>query len=108
MPSALLRFLSILLFLFACNFISAQQVRTSFKGLVVDEADLPVPGVTIMVLSAADSILVQFASSDEQGNFILKNVPPGNHLINFFIPRHADHLQACFIRGGKGNRPWKN
>lgn len=83
MPSALLRFLSILLFLFACNFISAQQVRTSFKGLVVDEADLPVPGVTIMVLSAADSILVQFASSDEQGNFILKNVPPGNHLINF-------------------------
>jgi len=62
--------------------MSAQAPRTTFKGIIVDESKLSVPGATIMVLNAADSVLVQFTSSDPQGAFTLKNVPRGEYLLN--------------------------
>ena len=74
-------FLCISCFCFAIQ-MSAQAPRTTFKGIIVDESNLPVPGATIMVLNAADSVLVQFTSSDPQGAFTLKNVPRGEYLLN--------------------------
>ena len=62
--------------------ISAQQIRTTFKGIVIDETDLPLPGVTVMVLNAADSVLVQFAATDPQGAFIVRDIPKGEYLLN--------------------------
>lgn len=70
------------IFLLTSVALSAQQIRTTFRGIVIDETEQTIPGVTIMVLSAADSILVQYATSDAEGNFILPGVPTGQHLLN--------------------------
>ena len=70
-------------FTLAATSLFAQQYRTTFTGTVVDETDLVIPGVTIMVLGKADSILIQYASTDTDGRFTLQNVPAGDHLLNF-------------------------
>ncbi|MDQ3017437.1 MAG: outer membrane beta-barrel protein, partial [Bacteroidota bacterium] len=62
--------------------ITAQVTKTNFKGIIHDESNQPIPGATLMILHAADSVLAQFASSDVQGAFNLKNVPKGDYLLN--------------------------
>ena len=75
--------LSILLsFIFISFSLSAQVSKTTFKGALEDEAGLPIPGATLMVLDAVDSTLVQFGTSDTQGAFTIKNIPKGNYLLN--------------------------
>lgn len=74
------------LFLFSIVFFSSNtsaQSRTTFKGTVIDESDQPLPGVTIMVLSPKDSTLIQFTSTNEQGAFIVQDVPVGDQLLHF-------------------------
>jgi len=66
-----------------CSFsLTAQVSKTTFKGMLEDEAGLPIPGATLMVLDAADSTLVVFGSSDTKGAFTIKNVPKGDYLLN--------------------------
>lgn len=62
--------------------LSAQANRSTIKGSVIDESGQPLPGVTLMVLHAADSVLAQFGSTDGEGLFILKNIPKGEYLLN--------------------------
>ena len=62
--------------------LSAQVNKSTFSGVVIDESDLPIPGATVMVLNAADSTLAQFSSSNTQGSFTVKNIPPGDYLLN--------------------------
>lgn len=64
------------------NQMSAQVNRSNVKGMLHDEIDQPVPGATIMVLNAEDSVLVQFSSSANDGSFLIKNVPKGEYLLN--------------------------
>ena len=64
------------------NAASAQENKTTFRGVVIDESDQPLPGATIMLLDAADSVLVTFTSTDQQGSFVLKNIPRGEYLLN--------------------------
>jgi hypothetical protein len=74
--------------------LHAQTNKTNFKGMVVDESDLPVPGATIMILDPKDSTLVQFGSSDPQGAFLIKNVAKGEYLFNINFLAHAPFYQA--------------
>ncbi len=62
--------------------LTAQVNKTSFKGIVTDPMDLPVPGATVMILHADDSTLVQFAATDPKGAFLVKNVAKGDYLLN--------------------------
>jgi len=59
-----------------------QVSRSNFKGFVVDGSDQPATGATLMVLNAADSVLLQFGTTDTKGAFLLKNVPKGEFLLN--------------------------
>lgn len=74
--------------------VISQVNKTTFKGKIVDESDLPVPGATIMILQATDSTLAQFGSSDQQGNFTIKNVAKGDYLINVSFLGHAPYYQT--------------
>ncbi|HEY3384932.1 MAG TPA: outer membrane beta-barrel protein [Saprospiraceae bacterium] len=62
--------------------LSAQTTKTTFKGVIEDEAGTTIPGATLMILNASDSTLVQFGSSDNEGAFTIKNVPKGDYLLN--------------------------
>ena len=78
--------------------LHAQTSKTTFKGIILDESDQPVPGATIMILDEKDSTLVQFGSSDEHGAFIIKNVPYGFYILHVNFLAHAPFYQL--IRGG--------
>src|SRR5687767_7324631 len=82
MITALYRFFPLVVLLLMTTQISAQQYRTNFKGVLYDDTDHPVPGATLMVLAPADSTLIQFATSDVDGSFIIKGVPKGDYLLN--------------------------
>ncbi|HUR30554.1 MAG TPA: carboxypeptidase regulatory-like domain-containing protein, partial [Saprospiraceae bacterium] len=82
MSSNYIRSLLMTVVLFVAMHSSAQQIRTTFKGIVIDETDLPIPGATIMVLNAADSVLIQFAATDPEGFFIVRDISKGNYLLN--------------------------
>lgn len=81
--------LSILL-LFSST-LKAQSLKLS--GVVQGEAQEPIPFATIGLLKQQDSSLIQGTISDENGNFLLKDIPEGTYLIK------AQHLQyvAKFI-----------
>ncbi len=76
--------ISFLVFLFCLYSVSifSQTGKTTFTGTILDESNQPIPGATLMVLHAADSVLAQFGSTDTQGAFTLKNVPKGEFLLN--------------------------
>ena len=59
------------------------QLRTTFTGIVIDDSEQPLPGVTIMVLAPKDSVLIQFTSTNEQGAFTIQDVPAGEQLLHF-------------------------
>lgn len=82
-PLRILPFLFILLLPSLSLF--AQVNKSTITGNVYDETDLPIPGATIMVLEVADSTLVQFGSSDNQGSFMIKNVAKGDYLLNIIF-----------------------
>ncbi len=62
--------------------IFSQSTKTTFSGTILDESNQPIPGATLMILHAVDSVLAQFGSTDPQGAFTLKNVPKGDYLLN--------------------------
>jgi hypothetical protein len=84
MMTTILRALSvsILLVIVFSSSLVAQTSKTSFKGIIEDEAGATLPGATLMILNAVDSTLVQFGSSDNQGAFMIRNVPKGDYLLN--------------------------
>lgn len=55
--------------------------KFSIKGQLVDTLRNPLPSATILLLNPKDSSLVNFVLGDANGNFTLKNVGKGEHLI---------------------------
>ncbi|MFM9986248.1 MAG: outer membrane beta-barrel protein [Flavobacteriales bacterium] len=53
--------------------------KFSIKGQVLDSMALPLPSATVMLLNLADSSLVNFAASDSQGIFEMRNVNRGDY-----------------------------
>jgi hypothetical protein len=55
--------------------------KFSIRGQLVDTLSNPLPSATILLLNPKDSSLVNFVLGDVNGNFTLKNVSKGEHLI---------------------------
>jgi len=72
------RLLTILIFSLV-PLISAAQ--SSIKGIVKDN-EHPLPGVTVLLLLAHDSILVRGVIADNDGRFIFDNIPGGAYTIS--------------------------
>src|ERR1700730_17197525 len=62
---------------------SAQGVQTgTIRGLVKDQQDLPVPGVTVTATSASLQG-PRIAITDKEGLFTIRALPPGDYQIKF-------------------------
>ncbi len=59
----------------------AKAQDTRIQGIVVDSTDQTLPGATIMLLQATDSVLVHFAITEPNGQFKLPPTAPGNYLL---------------------------
>lgn len=55
--------------------------KFSIKGQLVDTLSNPMPSATVLLLNPKDSSLVNFVVGDANGNFTIKNVSKGEHLI---------------------------
>jgi hypothetical protein len=55
--------------------VFSQQSYGTISGTVLDSLDQPLPLATVLLLQASDSVMVQFVSTDEAGNFLFKRVP---------------------------------
>ncbi len=72
----------LILFLISSIAVFGQVSKTTFTGSIQDEAELPIPGATLMILDPVDSTLIQFGTSNAQGTFTIKNVAKGEYLLN--------------------------
>ena len=50
------------------------------KGTVVDSIGEPLVGATVVLLTAKDSMLIYFTSTDDKGNFIIKSISKGKYI----------------------------
>ncbi len=64
------------------NFSQAQAPsRTTIKGILQDTLVEAVPFATVMLLSPADSALVNFTTSNDKGEFTFNNVKNSRYLL---------------------------
>lgn len=65
----------------------------NITGKMFDNAEnKSVPNAVVAILKPADSILIKFTRTDKEGNFELKNIPPGKYIFMVTHPRYADFL----------------
>lgn len=63
----------------------------TITGKMYDESESkPVAFAVIAILKPTDSILVKFTRSEKDGNFVLKDVPPGKYVLMITHPKYAD------------------
>ena len=91
--AALLALLSVALTLPASS-------QTTLVGRVHDESGSPVPGANVLLLSAADSSLVQGAVTTDDGRFAIEAVAAGTYRLRVSFVGFTEHLSAPFVLNG--------
>ncbi len=65
----------------------------SISGKIFDDTESkPVANAVIAILKPVDSILIKFTRTNKDGNFELKNVPPGKYILMVTHPTYADFV----------------
>ncbi|MBS1557668.1 MAG: TonB-dependent receptor [Bacteroidetes bacterium] len=70
--------------------------RLQIKGQLTDSTHT-LPGATVLLLTQKDSSLVQFAASNAQGFFQLKNIPKGDFLFKITYVGYATYTKKISI-----------
>lgn len=74
------------------------QSTGDFTGKIVDTSTHQgMKNATILLLNAKDSIMDQFARSDKDGAFTLKNVDTGAYVLLISYPEYADYVERLHI-----------
>jgi len=61
------------------------------KGFVTDSIGEPLIGATVVLLTAKDSLLTYFASTDDLGSFYLKSIPKGKYIFQASYTSYKKH-----------------
>lgn len=70
--------------------------RSQIKGQLTDSTHT-LPGATVLLLTQKDSSLVQFAASNVQGFFQLKNIPKGDFIFKITYVGYATYIKKISI-----------
>ncbi|MES2849841.1 MAG: carboxypeptidase regulatory-like domain-containing protein [Bacteroidota bacterium] len=68
----------------------AAKAQTISGKIFDDSESKTVPNAVIAILKPVDSVLIKFTRANKDGNFELKNVPPGKYILMVTHPRYAD------------------
>jgi hypothetical protein len=71
----------------------AYAQKFSLQGELVDTTDIPLPSATVLLLSAEDSSLVNFAVSKADGKFEIKNISKGEYLFKVTFVGFRNYIQ---------------
>ncbi len=94
-------FVFVFAFLLSGNNSVLAQVEPLYSvfGVLLDQTtNQPVPFVNIGLLRQADSIFVRGASSDEKGNFEIRNVASGNYLLRVSAIGYSNFMRPIEVR----------
>lgn len=84
-----------------CVFLSSplySQQRHTLKGSVIDTAsNIKLVNVSVSVMSAKDSILVDFGRTHTGGEFLLNKLKPGKNILMLTYPGYADYVEYIQI-----------
>lgn len=88
------KLLPLLLLFFSVTILKAQQSpKINIKGIVVDTAKAVMPFTPVFLLQPADSSLVTFARSNENGEFEFKGVKRQNYLLKITYMSYLPHQE---------------
>jgi hypothetical protein len=76
---------------------SAQTATVSGKVKDADE-DKPIQNAVVALFTPKDSILYSFTRTDTAGNYLLKDVKPGNYILMTSHPYYADLLYNIDVK----------
>lgn len=93
MRSQFKRFWLLLVVLLVYNSSGGQTTGGRILGQVQDSLQAPIPGATIRLSRAADSITIQSTQSNAQGEFVLEGLPDGSYRLRI----SAVGYRACRI-----------
>ncbi|MEQ1743962.1 MAG: outer membrane beta-barrel protein [Saprospiraceae bacterium] len=91
------KFLPVLLALLCLaplSLLAQKPSRTTIKGVIRDTTDAVAEYATVMLLSPVDSTLVNFSRSDEQGNFMFKNIKNSPYIFKASYIGHIPYQQT--------------
>lgn len=78
---------------------SAAQSGADVTGVVTDSADVALSGATVVLLQAADSVIVTFGITNADGAFLLRAVPAGEYLLQVNYVGYALHTEPLSVDG---------
>jgi hypothetical protein len=86
--------LNFFLFIFCFTLVSKAQQKFTFSGQVKDTTEnKPMFNANIVLLRAADSILVAATRSDNNGQFNFNDLLFGKYLLQVSYPKYADYVE---------------
>jgi hypothetical protein len=96
-----MRKLALSLVLLAVFQLSFAQ-SASIKGTISDTLNSQtLHNAVISVLRKSDSVLIAFARSGANGEFTVKNLPAGKHILQVSFPKYADFIDEVTITDGQ-------
>jgi len=81
--------------------VAAQGLQTGvLTGTVTSEDDLSLPGATVVISSPALQGTRE-AVTDENGNYVLRGLPPGEYTVTFSLSGMADRTERTVVNLGR-------
>ena len=78
----------------------AQEFRATVKGQVADTSQAALPGATVTVQNL-DTNEVATATTNDQGTFEIKNLPPGNYVLEAWHEKYGTQTQNVTVAGSE-------
>ncbi|MCB9264788.1 MAG: outer membrane beta-barrel protein [Lewinellaceae bacterium] len=100
-PRNHLTLFSLLITLFSLSNAALLAQGSTITGQVLGENEEGLPNATIMLLRAQDSVLQQFALTGAQGEFSIKNAPPGQYRLQATFLGYENHSQPVEVKEGQ-------
>ncbi|HZE84896.1 MAG TPA: outer membrane beta-barrel protein, partial [Puia sp.] len=92
------KLIALLLITFLLNSSSFAQ-SALIHGKVTDSIEKKhLSNSPVLLLRRSDSIMVRFTRTDKGGNFLLKDIPPGQFLIMVSYPSYADYVDEVTVK----------
>jgi hypothetical protein len=81
-------------------FTYSLPAQVNIHGFVKTADNKPIPGVSVLLLGYPDSVLAKGTISNSTGNFIVKDVSPGNYILNLSMGGFKPHsTQSLSVKG---------
>ncbi|MEL6654205.1 MAG: TonB-dependent receptor, partial [Bacteroidota bacterium] len=84
--------------------LNAQSQKIDLITTTVDTAGTPIAGASVVLLRAADSVLVSFAMSNGEGQVRLRKIPLGKYLLQASALEFSKYSEPITVEAGSAER----